>query len=57
MVGGRYFNQYLVGGRWLMVGGLWSVVSGWSVVDGFVLRRPSLILWSKIENMGMRSVF
>ena len=31
MVGGRCLNQYMVGGRW-------SVVGGWSVGGGFVLR-------------------
>ena len=38
MVCSRCLNQYMVGGRWLMVGGLWSVLSGWSVCGGFVLR-------------------
>ena len=33
-------NQYMVSGRWLMVGGLLSVVGGWLVGSGFVL-RPS----------------
>ena len=32
MVGGRCLNQYMVGGRWLMVGGLWSVAGRWAVV-------------------------
>ena len=29
MVGGRCLNQYMVGGRWHMVGGLWSVAGRW----------------------------
>ena len=37
MVGGRCLNQclnqYMAGGRW------WSVVCGWSVDGGFVLRH------------------
>ena len=32
MVGGRCLNQYMVGGRSLMVCGLWSVASRWAVV-------------------------
>ena len=29
MVSGRCLNQYMVGGRWLMVGGLWLVGGRW----------------------------
>ena len=32
----------MVGGRWLMVSGLWSVVGGWSVGGGFVLHHAEL---------------
>ena len=32
MVGGRCLNRYMVGGRWLMVGDLWSVAGRWAVV-------------------------
>ena len=33
MVGDRCLNQYMVGGRWLMVGGLWSVVLYYSLAQ------------------------
>ena len=39
MVGGRCLNQYLVGGQWLMVGGLWSVAGRWAVVLYYALPR------------------
>ena len=32
VVGGRCLYQYMVDGRWLMVGGLWSVAGWWAVV-------------------------
>ena len=47
LVGGRFLflrivscwclNQYMVGGRWLMVGGLWSVAGWWVVVLYYAL--------------------
>ena len=42
MVGGRCLNQYMVDGRWSVAHGRWSVVGGWSVGSGFVL-RPQII--------------
>ena len=32
-VGGWCLNQYMVGRRWIMVGGLRTVVGGWSLVS------------------------
>ena len=39
---GRCLNQYRS-----VVGGSWSVVCGWSVGGGFVLRRINVVLWCR----------
>ena len=48
MVDGRWSVSYSVYGRWSVAHGRWSVVGGWSVGGGFVL-RPNLLTFVLIE--------
>ena len=42
MVGGRWSVPQSVYGRWSVAHGRWSVVGGWSVGCGFVLRQHTV---------------